>query len=193
MNWLPVSKVLLTLLSLVLALVGIEELLVGPSSSTLSWQVVSGGISSGWTLVLPQLVFCFSQKSMLIGGTDMLYAESGEERSISQANEAYWSSAQWSKSQFWSEVHRFAGHHKSVPAPIVDGVSGLENIANLWCNFKWLYDTVDGSASKDLLSALDSGISYDVLDRISILVEVIEVAMKHGKSDGDSLMSICQF
>ena len=94
---------------------------------------------------------------------------------------------------FWSEVHRFAGHHKSVPAPIVDGVSGLENVANLWCNFKWLYDTVDGSASTDLLSALDSGISYDVLDRISILVEVIEVAMKHGKSDGDSLMSICQF
>ena len=112
MNWLPVSKVLLTLLSLVLALVSIEELLAGPSLSSLSWQVVSGGISSGWTLVLPQLVFSFSLKSMLIGGTDMLYSESGEERSISQANETYWSSAQWSKSQFWSEVHRFAGHHK---------------------------------------------------------------------------------
>ena len=92
-------------------------------------------------------------------------------------------------------MHRFAGHHKSVPAPIVDGVSGLESIANLWCNFKRLYDTVDGSASTDL-SALDSGISYDVLDRISILAEVIEVAigkLKHGKSDGDSLMFICQF
>ena len=23
---------------------------------------------------------------------------------------------------FWSEVHRFVGHHKSVPAPVVDGV-----------------------------------------------------------------------
>ena len=68
-----------------------------------------------------------------------------------------------------------------------------------------LYNTVDGSASTDLLSALDSGISHDDLDRISISAEVIEVAigkLKRGKSDGDTLMSdhiieapssICQF
>ena len=107
---------------------------------------------------------------------------------------------------FWSEVRRFVGHHKSVPTSAVDGVSGPENIANLWCShFKQLYNTVDGSASTDLLSALDSGISHDELDRISISAEVIEVAigkLKRGKSDGDTLMSnhiieapssICQF
>ena len=103
-------------------------------------------------------------------------------------------------------MRRFVGHHKSVPAPAVDGVSGPENIANLWCShFKQLYNTVDGSASTDLLSALDSGISHDELDRISISAEVIEVTigkLKRGKSDGDTLMSdhiieapssICQF
>ena len=88
---------------------------------------------------------------------------------------------------FWSKVRRFVGHHKSVPAPVVDGVSGPENIANLWCsNFKQLYNTLDGSASTDVLCALDSGISHDVLYQTSISAEVIEVAIgksKRGKSD----------
>ena len=76
---------------------------------------------------------------------------------------------------FWSEVRRFVGHHKSVAAPVVDCV-GLENIANLWCShFKQLYNTVDGSASTDLLSALDSGISHDELDRTSISAEVMRL------------------
>ena len=90
-------------------------------------------------------------------------------------------------------MRRFVGHHKSVPAPVVDGVSGPENIANLWCsNFKQLYNTLDGSASTDVLCALDSGISHDVLYQTSISAEVIEVAIgksKRGKSDGDTLMS----
>ena len=98
-----------------------------------------------------------------------------------------------SNCNFWSEVRRFVGHHKSVPALVVDGVSGPENVANLWCShFKQLYNTVDGSVSIDLLSALDSGISHDELDRTSISAEVIEVAigkLKRGKSDGDTLMS----
>ena len=58
---------------------------------------------------------------------------------------------------------------------LIDGVSGPENIANLWCShFKQL---VDGSASTDLLSAPDSGISHDELDRTSISAKVIEVAI----------------
>ena len=103
-------------------------------------------------------------------------------------------------------MRKFVSHHKSVPAPVVDGVSGPENIANLWCShFKHLYNTVDGSASTDsLLSALDSGISHDELDQTSISAKVIEVAigkLKRGKSDGDTLSdhiieapsSVCQF
>ena len=73
-------------------------------------------------------------------------------------------------------------------------------------NFKWLHNTVDGSAVTCLLSALGSGITWDDdLDCTFISAEVIEVAigkLKHGKSDGDTLMSdhiieapsfICQF
>ena len=128
----------------------------------------------------------------------MLSIESGEERSISSERRLL---------KLCSMILRgFVGHHESVPAPVVDGVSGPENIANLWCShLKQLYNTVDGSASTDLLSALDSGISHDELDRASISAEVIEVAigkLKRGKSDGDTLMSnhiiealysICQF
>ena len=73
-------------------------------------------------------------------------------------------------------------------------------------SFQAALNTVDGSASTDLLSALDSSISHDDdLDQAFISAEVIEVAiseLKRVKSDGDTLMSdhiietpssICQF
>ena len=72
-------------------------------------------------------------------------------------------------------MHRFLSQHKSVSTPVIDGVSGPGNIANLWCDiFKWLYNTLDGSVSADLLSLLDSGISCGDLDRTFVSVEVIE-------------------
>ena len=40
-------------------------------------------------------------------------------------------------SNFWSEVYsvrRFSKNHTSAPAPVIDGVSGSDNTANLWCN-----------------------------------------------------------
>ena len=157
-------------------------------------------------LVLPQLVFCFSLKR---------HAHRRYKYAVHQVRrkEEYLKRIRLAEAMlndhnrnFWSEVRRFVGHHKSVPALVVDGVSGPENIANLWCShFKQLYNTVDGSASTDLLSALDSGISHDELDWTSISAKVIEVAigkLNRGKSDGDTLMSdhiieapssICQF
>ena len=57
-------------------------------------------------LVFSQLVFCFSLKSMLTGGKNMLSVESREKRSVSSE------------------------YHKSVPAHAVDCVSSTENVGN---------------------------------------------------------------
>ncbi len=96
---------------------------------------------------------------------------------------------------FWSEERRSSGNHKSGSAP-----------ANLWCNnFKQLYNTVDGSASTDLLTAFNSGLTSADLDQISVTPQSIQDAigkLKCGKSDGGPLVSdhiikaptsICEF
>ena len=58
---------------------------------------------------------------------------------------------------FRSDVHWFCKNHKTVSAPVIDGVSGSDNIANLWHqNSKGLYSVVDGSASTDVLSDIAS-------------------------------------
>ena len=155
--------------------------------------IVSGGISFGWMLVLPQLVFCFSLKSVLIGGTNMLFVESGEKRSISSEQGLLKLCSMILIAIFGLKcVGLLAIINLFLHLLLM--VSLVQKIL-LTCgavHFKQLYNTVDGSASTDLLSALDSGISHDELDRISILAEVIEVAigkLKRGKSDGDTLMS----
>ena len=33
---------------------------------------------------------------------------------------------------FWPEVRQFNGNHKSAPTPVIDGVSGSDNITNIW-------------------------------------------------------------
>ena len=145
-------------------------------------------------LVLSQLVFCFSLKTAC-AHRRYKYAVPRVRRKEEYLKQTRLAEALLNdpNCNFWSEVCRFVGHHKSVSAPVVDGVSGPENIANLWCShFKQLHNTVDGLASTDLFSALDFGFSHDELDRTSISAEVIEVAigkLKHGKSDGDTWMS----
>ena len=94
---------------------------------------------------------------------------------------------------FWSEVQRFFGKHKSTFPPIVDNVSGSDNIAKLWCDsFKKLYNTVDGSNSNELLDTLESGITSADIGQISVSSQTIRIAiskMKRGKSDSGPLVS----
>ncbi len=94
---------------------------------------------------------------------------------------------------FWSEVHRSNGSRNSTSAPVVDGVSGSENIAKLWCSsFKQLYNSSDGSASTNLLNTLDSDISAEDINEIFINSQTVKEAigkLKSGKSDGGPLVS----
>ena len=94
---------------------------------------------------------------------------------------------------FWSEAQRFFGKRASAFAPVVDNVSGPDDVAKLWRdNFRKLYNTVDGSASTELLNTLDVGISSTDIEQISVSSHTVREAigkLKRGKSDGGSLVS----
>ena len=85
------------------------------------------------------------------------------------------------------------GNHRSVFAPVVDNVSGLDNIAKLRCDgFKQLYNTGDGSASNERLNTLESGITSADIGQISLSSQTIWIAickLKHGKSVSGPLVS----
>ena len=61
---------------------------------------------------------------------------------------------------FWVEVHWVCGNPNAASAPLINNVSGPENIANLWMDrFKELYNLVDGLPSMALLCDLAKHIS----------------------------------
>ena len=95
--------------------------------------------------------------------------------------------------KFWSEVRRCGGSHQAPSAPVIDGVSGSENISNLWCdNFKQLYNSSDGTASTNLLEHLVSTITADDFKQMRISSSTVKEAigkLKRGKSDGGCLVS----
>ena len=131
---------------------------------------------------------------MLIGGTNMLFIESGEKRSISSEQGLL---------KLCSVIQIATFGLKCV---------GLLAIINLFLHLFLMVSLVQkilltcgavtSNSSTILLMAqlpqtccacaLDSGISHDVLYQTSISAEVIDVAIgksKRGKSDGDTLMS----
>jgi len=72
---------------------------------------------------------------------------------------------------FWTKVHSFAGSRKPLMVPVVDGVSGQDNISDLWCNnFKQLYNSSDGALSADLLRTLEMEISSQGIAKSLIFV-----------------------
>ena len=77
--------------------------------------------------------------------------------------------------------------------PVVDGVSGQDNISDLWCNnFKQLNNSSDGALSADLLRTLEIKILSEDIANLSFSSEIIKQAvgkLKRGKSDGGSLVS----
>ena len=74
---------------------------------------------------------------------------------------------------FWTEVHSFAGPRKPLTVPLVNGVSGQDNISDLWCNnFKQLYNSSDGALSADLLRSLEMEISSEDIAKLSFSSEI---------------------
>ena len=96
---------------------------------------------------------------------------------------------------FWSEVHRYFGNSKATSSPVVDSVTGSDNIANLFANsFKQLYNSMDTSAAAELLDNLNSALTSAEIEHISISPETIHEAgaigkLRHGKIGGDTLAS----
>ena len=94
---------------------------------------------------------------------------------------------------FWSEVHRHFGNSKATPSPVVDSVTGSDNIANLFANsFKQLYNSTDSSAAEELLDNLNSALTSAEIEHISISPDTIHEAigkLRHGKIGGDTLAS----
>ena len=83
---------------------------------------------------------------------------------------------------------------KSLTVPVVDVVSGQDNISDLWCNnCKQLYNSSDGALSADLLRTLEMEISSEDIANLSFSSEIIKQAvdkLKRGKSDGGSLFLV---
>ena len=89
---------------------------------------------------------------------------------------------------FWSEARRFFSKCSVSSAPVVDGVSGVDDIARLWGDrFKELYNTADDSISSELLLSLDSSTTLADIEQISVSFQTVQEAigkLKRGKSDG---------
>ena len=78
-------------------------------------------------------------------------------------------------------------------APVVDCVSGVDDIARLWGDrFKELYNTADDSISSELLLSLDSSTTLADIEQISVSFQTVQEVigkLKRGKSDGGPLVS----
>ena len=95
---------------------------------------------------------------------------------------------------FWLEVKRTTKPQRScIPAKSVDGVHGLQDIANLFASRVTGYlNTHDACLRDDLLSSMSSSISSADIASFSISVECIRSAfskLKLCKSDGSILIS----
>ena len=73
---------------------------------------------------------------------------------------------------FWTEVHFFAGSHKPLTVPVVDGISGQDSISDLWC--KQLYNSSDGALSADLLRISEMEISPEDIANLSFSSKIIK-------------------
>ena len=79
---------------------------------------------------------------------------------------------------FCSEVHRFSGNIKPSPSPVVDILTGSDNIANLFSNnLKQLSNSTDSSASAELLDNLESALTSTDIEHVYVSPEVIQGAI----------------
>ena len=96
---------------------------------------------------------------------------------------------------FWKEVRCLSQHHKnSSNLPTVDGITGDQNISDMWASkLEILLNSGNGHDHDCLLEVLySSSFCSSDLDIVSISSNTILTALSHlklGKSDGSGLSS----
>ena len=97
------------------------------------------------------------------------------------------------KDKFWSEVKRLKSAKNSSCSPVVDGISGGMNIANLFSSkFKNLLNKHPPSSRSDLLSQINSSLCESHLCEMDFSEdEVIDAIhqLKSSKSDADGVFT----
>ncbi len=95
--------------------------------------------------------------------------------------------------EFWSEVkHVNRSRKKQSPVPSVDGVTGSNNIANLFSSKLDCLLNSQVSSGSGLLHSLSSGVSSDDLSFVKFSTDSVLSSLKHlkpCKSDGSALSS----
>ena len=94
---------------------------------------------------------------------------------------------------FWSEVHKSCGKKSTASAPVIDGIGGDIDKAHLWrTKLQQLLNTSDNQHADVLLHELDHLTTLGGVHEVMISAEAVCESvqkLKHGKSDGGSLLS----
>ena len=94
---------------------------------------------------------------------------------------------------FWSEVRKSCSKKSTAFAPVIDGIGGDIDIANLWhTKLQPLLNTSDSQHADVLLDELDHLTTLGGVHKVMISAEVVCESvqkLKRGKSDGGSLLS----
>ena len=97
------------------------------------------------------------------------------------------------KDTFWSEVKRLKSAKNSSCSPVVDGISGAMNIANLFSSkFKNLLNKHPSSSRSDLLSQINSSLCESHLCEMGFSEDEVIDAIHHlksSKSDADGVFT----
>jgi hypothetical protein len=96
------------------------------------------------------------------------------------------------KSSFWSDVRKLKSSSSSF-APIVDGVAGGCNIANVFASkLEGILNTHSSSSHVSLQSSIQSSVTASHICDVKFSEEDVLDALSHlnrGKSDGDGIFS----
>ena len=97
-----------------------------------------------------------------------------------------------SSREFWARVKRLTRHKTSTPTSIIDGVSGDNNIAELWASkLKDLLNT-NHNSWEDFSDYISSNISFASLSELIVTPMDVRrslLNLKSGKKDVDNLSS----
>ena len=95
------------------------------------------------------------------------------------------------KSSFWADVRKLTTSSSS--SPIVDGVAGSRNIANVFaCNLRSILNTHSPSSHISLQSSIQSAVDESDISGVDFTEDDVLEALSHlktGKSDGDGIFA----
>ena len=96
------------------------------------------------------------------------------------------------KSSFWADVRKLTTSSSSS-SPIVDGVAGSRNIANVFaCNLRSILNTHSPSSHISLQSSIQSAVDESDISGVDFTEDDVLEALSHlktGKSDGDGIFA----